>query len=342
MKIEFKKLFSIDLSSDFYADNGAFGDILIEPTNSCLTLLKKYRLDFRNSQRGAFLFYEGREKTPPTISPLIEIKQEVTFIFRLKIENPAFFDYAQATDWMGGKVYFFKNTIYNTTGDIAVNADLTNPLLNRPAKFKFLVELQNSDSMVQITDGLGGFIQNIIIPKKQSALPKEEFAVDIDLSQKPDGAYTIKHLGTSNELKCYKSNHFEPQTFAYLHITYQNGAWTTSATPQVFKLNFKVKSLVWKYEIHQWEGKPPIAVIVPSDVKIEDKSAVPIAFSVEGAVAFPLIIKSNSPIEFKNTPRRIQLLKNPNKTLIDLLPNPTTNNLQKTSGGIIALMKITI
>jgi hypothetical protein len=341
MKIEFKKLFSIDLSSDFYADNSSFDDILIEPTNACIDLLRKYRLEFRNSAKGAFLFYEGREKTPPTISPMVEIKSETTFIFRLKVQNPAFFDYADASNWQGGKIYFFKNTDYTTVGNITVNADLTNSLVNRPEKFKFEIERQNIDSLVTITDASGGFIENIMVLKKQSPTDSGKDFIDIDLSKRPDGEYTIKHAGTTNELKCYKASEFEPDTFAYLHITYKHGAWTTAPGLQVFKLNFKVKSLVWKYEIYQWDGKKPSAVIAANTVVVIDKTTAPIAFAPEGTVAFPLTIKSGAAIELKDRPKIIQLLSG-TKILVDALPNPTATNFQKTGGGIIALMKITI
>lgn len=341
MKIEFKKLFSIDLSSDFYADNRSFEDIVIEPTRSCLELLRKYRLEFRNSAKGAFLFYEGREKAPPTISPMVEIKQETTFIFRLKIQNPAFFDYADASDWQGGKIYFFKNTTYGTAGNIPVNADLGTPLVNRPEKFKFEIERQSTDSIITITDGSGGFIENIVVLKKQNPADTGKDFIDIDLSRSPDGEYTIKHVGTTNELKCYKASQFEPQTFAYLHITYKHGAWTTAPGLQVYTLNFKTKSVFWKYEIYQWEGKKPSAIIAANTLALEDKTAAPITFATEGTVAFPLTIKSDTAIKLKNSPKIIQLLSG-TKVLITSLPNPTTNNFQKTSGGIIALMKITI
>ncbi|WP_337041995.1 hypothetical protein [Emticicia sp. 17c] len=341
MKIEFKKLFTINLSSNFYADNNSFDDVVIEPTSACADLFRKYRLEFRNTPQGAFLFYEGREKTPPTVSPVIEIKNEVTFIFRLKIKNPVFYDYANASDWQGGKIYFFKNTSYNTTGNIAINADLTSPLLNRPEKFKFEIERKDTDSLVTITDAAGGFIENIVVLKKQNPADSGKDFIDIDLSKRPDGEYKISHIGTTNELKCYKASQFEPQTFAYLHITYKHGAWTTDLNLQVFELNFKTKALVWKYEIHQWAGKKAASVIAANTVEIKDKAAAPVIFAPEGILDFPLTIKSNAAIELKNNPKRIQLVSG-TKVLIDSLPNPTTNNFQKTVGGIIALMKITI
>lgn len=88
--MDYQKLFEISIFHDYYRDK-ICPDLTIEPTPECRQLLDSHRLLLRKKVNGIIII------TPvlPGGKPFLELDDQLSFNFLLKIDNPHFLDFTK-------------------------------------------------------------------------------------------------------------------------------------------------------------------------------------------------------------------------------------------------------
>ena len=352
MKLRYRELFKVSFATSYYVDGQAHNDVLLTPTLYCSRQMSRYKIISKKSSDGITLYYEASPLTNDATA-FKTIKTEEKFVFRAMVNNPELWYYADVNGWQQDKVYFLKNTVYNTTGNISIhNGALSNPVLNRPLSFIHELPLQAEQSLLEIRNAADILVKSIVIRGRktdESAGKTEGFPVD--LVTQGDGLYTLRHIkksGTTDQ-KAYCSSDCTPGTFAIVEITYKgNAAWTGVAPTQQFRINITTRPAEWVYEVYI--RPKPTSTLLASKlfIKHEPAGAEPVqTFSVivaddtAGFVRF----KSDALLKFSQRPMKLRLvtpdLVTP-KDVISVLPGPSAQTIVKSGPNLSARIIVNV
>lgn len=339
MKLRYKELFKVSFATSYYVDGQAHNDVVLEPTLCCTKQMSRYKIRSKKSSDGITLYYEASPLTNDATA-FKPVNVEEQFVFRAMVSNPDLWYYADVNGWQQDKVYFIRNTIYNTTGDISIlNGALNNPVLNRPLSFIYELPLQAEQSVLEIRDAANTVISSIVIRarKADEAAGKTE-GFPIDLLTQADGLYTLRHLKKAGDTdqQAYCSSDCTPGTFAIVEITYKgNAAWTGVAPTQQYKINIATRPTEWVYEVYL--RPKPTSTLKASKlfIKHEPVGAEPVqTFTpvvVDDAAGF-VRFKSDALLKFSQRPMKLRLvtpdLITP-KDVIPALPGPSALTIVK-------------
>lgn len=352
MKLRYKELFKVGFTTAYYVDGQAHNDVLLEPTAFCRKQLSRFHILSRPSADGITLYYEANPLTDDATA-FKPINQEEQFLFRAVVQNPDLWYYADVNGWKQDRVFFLKNTVYNTTGDISLlNGALNNSVLHRPLKFVHDVPLQAEQSVLEVLDAAGTLLKSVAIRARadDEEADKPE-GVPVDLTTAADGLYTLRHRknsGDSDEV-AYCTADYRPGTFALVEITYRGDvAWTGVAPLQHYRVQLAARPTEWVYEVYL--RPKPMATLLASQlfIKHEPVGAEPVqTFTVVTAddAAGYVKFKSDNPLLFSQRPMRLRLVTPDLVTPTDVLanlPGPSARTIVKVGSALATRIIVNI
>jgi hypothetical protein len=267
-----------------------------------------------------------------TPTPLLPITSNERFRFVMKLNSPGFLtftDLAVPVKNNKAEVYYFTN---------GVGSVLTPAVIELRPKI-FLYQFNNAGAVdeLRVVDPDNNVLSELTT-EISGAGP--DYEVSLDLSNYPDGKYTLKVYDGSNNLLDSKAIYFDNQLnaggiFGIIEITKNNN------TTQAFRIEYAKSTAVWKYFVVVRDGNDP------EDYSIDDQgNAVP--FTAQNPSASDqmtinallnnlpdgevVLFVGQSPIPYTELKRKdIQLIKDPSTIVINHLPNPS---VQKPSPDI--------
>jgi hypothetical protein len=339
MKLRYLPLFNISFNTAYYVDGQVHDDIMLEPTSSCKRQMTRFHILSRSTPRGIALYYEGSPLTSDATAAK-PVNAEEKFTFKVSVKNSDLWYYADVNGWAQDKVYFLKNPLYNTTGDISIlNSSLSSPVLHRPLAFVHELPLQDAASLMEIRDPAGTLIRTVAVRARdtsEAAGKTEGFLVD--LKGFPDGLYSLRHVksGGNVDEPVYCSADHSVGTFAIVEITYKgDAAWTGVNPVQQYMLTITTRATDWVYDVYIRER--PMNTILASKlfIKHEPVGAEPVrTFSVITAddVAGFVQFRSDVPLNFSQKPMKLRLVTPDLVTPVDVigtLPMPSAHTIVK-------------
>lgn len=343
MKLRYEQLFNIDFTAAYYVDARPHEDFVMMPTNFCKKQMSRFSILYKKIPGGLSLLYECSPFTNDA-TPFKPIIAEEKFVFKVSVTNPDAWYYSDINGWGKDKVYILKNPFFNAPGNINIlTGPLNTPILFRPMEFKYELQLDNVQALLEIRDTFGNLIKVMRVRAKTSAEPvgkKESYFVN--LKNYADGLYTLRHIssgGTVDE-EVYCTVDYEPGILAIVEITYKTGlAWTGVAPFQKYIINISSRLTEWFIDVNI--RKKTVPTVVASDLAIKHIPMAPeplrtfkivgAADDVNGFVQF----KSVGTISYSQKPMHLQLVKAPAVSILDPVPLPSSISLQKNSLNIL-------
>lgn len=337
MKIRYEQLFTVAVTTAYYADNLQHDDFVIEPTQYCQKQMSRFRILSRKTFDGLTLLYECSPFTNDA-TPFRPVSAEEKFTFKVTTANADFWYYADVNNWEKDKIFLLKNPLFNAPGTINVHSGALNSAIAfRPMQFKYMVALENVAGLLQVRDTTGNLLKQQIVRAKTPAEPvgkKEEYF--IDLQSFADGLYTIRHVTSGGDVdeQVYCSADHSADTLAIIEITYKGGvAWTGVKPYQKYTVNISSRATDWFFDIHI--RKKTVAAFVASQLSIKHLPTPPEPLRTFSVVGIPddvngfVQFKSNTKLSYSQKPMHLQLLKSLTSTILDPLPLPSSIAVQK-------------
>ena len=340
MRLRYEQLFNIGFTAAYYVDGQSHEDFIIEPTQNCKNQMSRYKILSKKTPDGIALLYECSPFTNDATA-FKPITTEEKFAFKVSVNNPDFWYYADVNNWEKDKIFFLKNPFYNVTGNINILAgSLNNAILYRPMEFMYEVPLENVQNILEVRNGLGSLLKTIVVRAKTAAEPvgkRESFF--INLKNYTDGLYTLRHKSTGGDADedVYCSANYATGTLAIIEITYKgNVAWTGVSPFQKYLVNVTSRSTDWVIDVYI--RKKTLPVVLASQLSVNHSPGVAEPLKTFSTVGLPddlkgyVQFKSDVKLLYSQKPMHLRLQKPgmPNPvTVLDQLPLPSSICLQK-------------
>ncbi len=364
MNIKYNRLFNISIAHNFFESN-VNSNLSIRPDFETRKLLANGKLLFKKlGNNNLVLFKTDANQT----DPFIHLGTDVRFRFYITTENSSeFFNITKLDGYSAGnKLYFTNNPAAPQSSSDApevLNYALIDEAFGK--LFTYSYTLPGNQTNVTANFRIENSAGNTVSPGKDAngdpldliiPLTRDDsrvFSQQVDLRDKPSGFYTIfldNLNGTINldTLTVFIDNDgLDSGVLGVVDINYtaQN---TIYADTDYFQLHFERKTTVWKYYIINKSQGIDFNTTV---LRIEDSDPVNgdpyahIDFLLEGAQpnantqvkGFETVIfKSDGSIpSFEQPKLNVHLLDNNNKEIVQHLPNPPVNAVEKDNSGTI-------
>ena len=342
----FGTIFTIEFLHSYYKNRLCSG-LTLKPTEECQRVLQQHRMFFKETPRGGLVVGELK-KEGDSLKPSVKIKEDTSFVFRVLLDNPFFWNITDVDlqKVRPSTVFLFENT---DTSSIDASGTITihRGRLSEPVRV--------SDKLVRYSlEGLDVATLFVYDRKERvvfgTIVKPEEDALTVDMTGHPEGLYRIKAYSSSGAmLKDDKvfvtSSATEPTPFGFVVVRFTPSILSDDRAEYTFRVEFSSREINWTYRINLKNS----GGLHPIDVSKLRIVRAPVRFSkrVSGTGAERLVeFTSESPIELKEEPYRdIKLVEQEGdreEVIIKNLPNPDIHRLEKDERGLKSIIYLTI
>jgi hypothetical protein len=271
----YNKAFTGDLSHDYFTTankSKVNASLEIAPTKECAELFKQGRMRYVRTPAGFTVFYQAYVDSvlnPPVQKPLVKLSGAVEFMFAVKMHSDAMPLMLNVTElnvnsqtYGPGKILLLDKSVSSPFGGSPpyvedLDASLIDQLRPSVFTYTFLPDTPTlvTDLTVNIYPEGSGTPILIITPvlvNPQTGL----YSVEIDLSKKPKGLYTIKAkdgVTVEHTATVYVDSLLARENiFGLIRVKYTDAdklyeTCTNKAKFCAFTYSFEARSVMWRY-----------------------------------------------------------------------------------------------
>lgn len=348
----YKQLFGIEFSHGFYIQ-AICHDLLLEPTDECMQVLRRHGLLFKQQATGGVVVckqYNIGTTASPILKPKVAIAPDTLFTFQLRLKHPDFLtitsvDQRQIKPFSG---FIFVNTLGTSSSTDGMtrtvqihNGALGNPLACVGKLFRYAIAADLDTTLVAVHKADGQGLLQIHVPPNLSE-------IRVDLSGFPEGIYHLHSFNAAGtkvlEDAVFVSDaYLVARLFGFLQVRYRDDLLQGTEEQLMFSLRFENRQIRWVYIIDVKDGEPGHPdTLNPNTIQLQ---AGTVAFT-RSQTAQRVTFTSTQPIPLKQQAHQgIQLIRDatPPGILIPHMPNPEPSHLVKDGdSGFRAEMHLTI
>ncbi|AXT53598.1 hypothetical protein D1818_23245 [Aquimarina sp. BL5] len=370
MNIKYNRLFNLSITHEYYK-NGINEDVKLKPDSKTKELLANGKLLFKTLGNSFIVLYKAASDN---ISPFIDLGKDVNFRFYITVERSDEFLNITKLDTSnkyvaGNKVYFSNDPTMASSDKNApeiLNHILVDKAFGKLFTYSFSLSTNHTKTKLEVENDQG---QLVSIGKDTDGndlpttieLTREDLKVfnqQIDLRNKPAGIYKIiiKNMAGDipplrEETVLIDNEAINQGVLGVLDIKYNTASNHMYGDTEFYRLQFDRKSTFWKYFIINKSNNIDLSIPATS-LSIEDSISgggtayVNVNFIREGDEPHlttkikgydTVIFKSDDTIPIFEEPKlNVALRLQPeDKVLVDHLPNPPFNTVEKENGGDI-------
>ncbi|WP_299222249.1 hypothetical protein [uncultured Aquimarina sp.] len=370
MNIKYNRLFNLSITHEYYK-SGINEDIKLKPDSKTKELLANGKLLFKTLGNSFIVLYKTMSDH---ISPFIDLGKDVNFRFYIIVDrSDEFLNITKLETGKkyeaGNKLYFSNDPVMASSDKDApeiINHTLVDKAFGKLFTYSFSLSTNHIKTKLEVEDNQG---QLVSIGKDTDGndLPTtieltrdnlKVFSQQIDLRNKPSGIYkiVIKNMAGDipplrEETVLIDNEAFNQSILGILDIKYDTAFNHIYGDTEFYKLQFDRKSTFWKYFIINKSNNIDLSIPATS-LSIEDSISgggaaySNVNFIREGDEPHAttkikgydtVIFKSDDTIPIFEDPKlNVELRLTPDdKVLVEHLPNPPFNTVEKENGGDI-------
>ncbi len=348
MRIEYSKLFKVDIHHDYYSDVIS-KDFEIEPTDICKWQLANYGLIFKKMKDGFIVLYETDNSNTP--HPKREFDNSVKFSFKLIPKKLHVVNYSNLSHTSkSNQIYYLHNLNNNRQNINGVDFLLLNDnaggfflssrdqIIIKPHFFQYREDNAALSAVVEIDGDSGN-----VIPARNVLVIEGILNYTVNLRHHEPGKYTLKVNG-ENRLVFYACDELKTDNIfgiidIYCHpdmnndyaFVMQNG----DISAKIYTLRIQRRETIWRYFLVlknrpnaddlsiNYSNGPVIFAAQPEEILSDGQRAVPFISSVP--IPLQKTVITGISLDKANGNSLKQLIENLPNAPVSII-NPDLNN----------------
>jgi hypothetical protein len=361
MRTYFETVIRFDVFHNYYSDNRCKA-LLFTPTDSCLAMLNRFHLIFKNIPAGFAVIGEKKNtgtEALPVLVPRIDIPVGTVFYFLISSLQTDFLNITDADmDKLAeGKKFYFKNTlaapVVNSgiaTFNIHNNLPIANALVYGSVNFHAPVKVTENPLKLVLRDVSGVVAVEKVVPRNAANVIISDHVLISDTSV-PEGIYTLQQVNAGGVITSSQDYFLTNTTVTnnvegILAIDYNQYLLQHADKEVRLEVRLQNRDIHWIYriEIEKYTNpaEAPFTYVANNLFLNNNANNVPSVGSVftrsitaplDPADNFKVRFRSTNAIPLKEKPYQEVKLMNNATALIDNLPNPNPLMMKLNAGN---------